>query len=44
MVGKDEFEVQVGGVAQRVNGAFGMRNAGVVKNADDVGDRVHFAK
>jgi hypothetical protein len=43
-VGKNQFQFEVGDIAQRIDGAFGVRDAGIVEDADNVGDGVDFAE
>src|SRR5271165_1951268 len=40
VVGENQLKIQIGHVAQRVNAAFGMRHAGIVEHANDVGDGI----
>ena len=44
VIGKDQLEIEIGGIAQRIDGALGVRHAGIVKDADHMGDGVHVAK
>ena len=44
VVRENQFQLEVGGVAQRVNAAGGVRDGRIVEHADDVGDGVDFAK
>ena len=40
MIGKDQFEIQIGGVAQRIDSALGVGHAGIVENANHVSDGI----
>jgi hypothetical protein len=44
VIGKDELEFEVGGIAEGIDAAFCVGHAGVVKYADDVGDGIDFAE
>src|ERR1700739_4449818 len=44
VVGKDEFEIKVGGIAQGVDAAFGVWHGGIGEYADDVSDSVNVAQ
>ena len=43
VIGEDQFQIQIRSVAQRINAAFGVRNARIIKNANYVRYAVHFA-
>jgi hypothetical protein len=44
VIGQEQFEIEVGGVAQRVNRAGRVRHGGIFEDAEDMGERVHIAK
>jgi hypothetical protein len=44
VVGEDEFQVEVGGVAKRIDTTLGVRDRGIVEDADHVSDGVDVAE
>jgi len=44
VVRKNQLKIEIGGIAKRIDAALGMRHAGIVEDANDVGDGIHIAQ